>query len=644
MHLNLYFNRQNFGVMIMFQRIIYDERFPININILNVKEYPVHYHHDLEIIYVIQGKVLLKNMCHSYELEKGDVFTNSGNEIHALSSLTDDNMVAIIQVSNLFFTRYFPNLIEACFMTFYIEDKNKNKLKTLQKQIIELLLLYLTKNFNYLSNCIDKMISIVVLLETEFNLFSFKKDRVIAFNNEDPLAIYRISKIINFVYKNYSHKISLSDLAKKMHLSEYYLSHLIKDSMGINFRDFLSFARVEQSEKLLLDTDQKINVVAKNVGFSTTAYYIKYFNKWYGDSPEKYRETHKILILSNTNFGKFKDIPIHESIASLKANLSFLNSQDKNLELVEKNFYSLVVDQEHLSNFDFRDCLNYVIFLEITPNDISSLGPNIFNLLDKIHSSHIVLCLDSEDRSSYYVNFQQQLKSLGYKFILNKINSNHAHSYIFNTTTFAAHMLSNILNDDKSIFSIKLRDNLQQNSSDYMSNVQKSCFNYKWVEKPIYNILKFLSYLDNLSLYRFNRNIYISTNYTLSKPYYFITMINYDKNWYNKISRHSSLYETSELVNNYRDEIYTNLKINLPKGDYLITKFIMSEVESLISYDEVIDVLKNTNNLYSPIDLANTLPNSTMEIKHINNYLDLNFLISGASVQFFSIEMLNPRC
>lgn len=215
MHLNLYFNRQNFGVMIMFQRIIYDERFPININILNVKEYPVHYHHDLEIIYVIQGKVLLKNMCHSYELEKGDVFTNSGNEIHALSSLTDDNMVAIIQVSNLFFTRYFPNLIEACFMTFYIEDKNKNKLKTLQKQIIELLLLYLTKNFNYLSNCIDKMISIVDLLETEFNLFSFKKDRVIAFNNEDPLAIYRISKIINFVYKNYSHKISLSDLAKK---------------------------------------------------------------------------------------------------------------------------------------------------------------------------------------------------------------------------------------------------------------------------------------------------------------------------------------------------------------------------------------------------------------------------------------------
>lgn len=121
-------------------------------------------------------------------------------------------------------------------------------------------------------------------------------------------------------------------------------------------------------------------------------------------------------------------------------------------------------------------------------------------------------------------------------------------------------------------------------------------------------------------------------------------MINYDKNWCNKISRHSSLYEASELVNNYKDEIYTNLKITLPKGDYLITKFIMSEDESLISYDEVINVLKNTNNLYSPIDLANTLPNSTMEIKHINNCLELNFLISGASVQFFSIEMLTPRC
>lgn len=626
----------------MFQRIIYDERFPININILNIKKYPVHYHHDLEIIYVIQGKVLLKNMCHSYELNKGDVFTNSGNEIHALSSLTEDNMVAIIQVSNLFFTRYFPKLIEACFMTFYVEDKNKDKLKTLQKQILELLLLYLTKNFNYLSDCIDKMISIVELLEAEFNLFAFKKDRVVAFKNDDSLAIERISKIINFVYKNYSHKISLSDLAEKMHLSKYYLSHLIKDYMGINFRDFLSFARVEQSEKLLLDTNQKINVIAKNVGFSTTAYYIKYFNKWYGDSPENYRETHKNLILSETNLGKFTYIPVHESIVSLKANLSFLNSQDKNLQLVEKNFYSLVVDHEHLSNFDFRNRLNYVIFLEITPIDVSSLGPNIFNLLNKIYSNHIVICLDNEDKSSQYVNFQHQLKSLGYKVIFNNISLNHINSYIFNTTTFAAHLLSNILNDDKSIFSIQLRDNMKPNNSDYASNAQKSCFNYKWVEKPIYNVLKFLSYLDNLFLYRFNKNIYISTNYTPIEPYYFIIMLNYDKSWYNKVSKNSSLYETFELVNNYKDEIYTNLRLNLPKGEYLITKFIMSEFESLISYDEVISVLESTKNLYSPINLVNTLPNSTMEIKHINDSLDLNSLISGASIQFYSIEMLKP--
>ena len=119
-------------------------------------------------------------------------------------------------------------------------------------------------------------------------------------------------------------------------------------------------------------------------------------------------------------------------------------------------------------------------------------------------------------------------------------------------------------------------------------------------------------------------------------------MLNYDKSWYNKVSKNSSLYETFELVNNYKDEIYTNLRLNLPKGEYLITKFIMSEFESLISYDEVISVLESTKNLYSPINLVNTLPNSTMEIKHINDSLDLNSLISGASIQFYSIEMLKP--
>lgn len=67
-----------------------------------VTEYPIHYHRDIEFIYVLSGEVRLKNVCHNYILKEGDLFTNSGNEIHGLNAGSNKNVIAIIHISNRF--------------------------------------------------------------------------------------------------------------------------------------------------------------------------------------------------------------------------------------------------------------------------------------------------------------------------------------------------------------------------------------------------------------------------------------------------------------------------------------------------------------------------------------------------------------
>ena len=47
---------------------------------------------------------------------------------------------------------------------------------------------------------------------------------------------------------HHEEKITLEDLAEIEHLSTYYISHMMKDCLGLNFREFLSFSRVEFSE------------------------------------------------------------------------------------------------------------------------------------------------------------------------------------------------------------------------------------------------------------------------------------------------------------------------------------------------------------------------------------------------------------
>ena len=80
---------------------------------------------------------------------------------------------------------------------------------------------------------------------------------VINFESGDQTTTERISRIITYIYQYYAEKITLEDLAAMEHLSEFYISHIIKDCTGMNFREFLCFARVEWSEIQLLDTNKK---------------------------------------------------------------------------------------------------------------------------------------------------------------------------------------------------------------------------------------------------------------------------------------------------------------------------------------------------------------------------------------------------
>ncbi len=76
-----------------------------------------------------------------------------------------------------------------------------------------------------------------------------------------------MSRISHYLYDNYSRKLTLSEIAEKEHLSVYHLSHIIKQSTGLSFKELLSFIRVEESEKHLLGSDMSVIRIAEAVGF-----------------------------------------------------------------------------------------------------------------------------------------------------------------------------------------------------------------------------------------------------------------------------------------------------------------------------------------------------------------------------------------
>lgn len=102
-----------------------------------------------------------------------------------------------------------------------------------------------------------------------------------------------IEKICAYLNANYSQKLNLSGVAAQFYLSPYYLSRLFRRVTGQSIVDFINVRRIEEARRLLENTDLRINHVAEQTGFSTTAHFRRVFREQVGVSPVQYRKVHR---------------------------------------------------------------------------------------------------------------------------------------------------------------------------------------------------------------------------------------------------------------------------------------------------------------------------------------------------------------
>jgi len=178
------------------------------------------------------------------------------------------------------------------------------------------------------------------------------------------------------------------------HLSTFHLSHLIRRYTGMSFRDFLCFARVERSEIPLLDTNKKISQISKEVGFSTTAYYEKFFCKWYGHSPQVHRDSYQPLVMSIVNPEQLDDCPISHAIKSISGMLYGLGAEaEKELTPKEKGIVFLDISEENYSELPKQ------LFIKVTDENGNALGDTSVGFTMEGASIDIMINFESSSSS-----------------------------------------------------------------------------------------------------------------------------------------------------------------------------------------------------------------------------------------------------
>lgn len=101
-----------------------------------------------------------------------------------------------------------------------------------------------------------------------------------------------IKRICQYMEEHYQEDITLSLLAEKMHYSPSYLSRFFKAITGTNVITYLYRIRIAKAQKFLIETNDKMSVIAQKTGFCSTQYFNRVFKKHTGMTPTQYRAKH----------------------------------------------------------------------------------------------------------------------------------------------------------------------------------------------------------------------------------------------------------------------------------------------------------------------------------------------------------------
>lgn len=88
----------------------------------------------------------------------------------------------------------------------------------------------------------------------------------------------------------YAENLSLRELGKKYFINSSYLGQVFRKKYGKSFKDYLSDYRINEAAYMLIKTDKKINMIAEEVGYRDSDYFIRKFIEIKGCTPSKYRK------------------------------------------------------------------------------------------------------------------------------------------------------------------------------------------------------------------------------------------------------------------------------------------------------------------------------------------------------------------
>lgn len=255
--------------------------------------YPMHWHEEMEIVYVESGEfeecidlekyhvkagdVILVNPCllHSFRYYE-NIRTKFTSIIFSFSMITGNNTDGCA-------IKYLTPYLDGMYINPVVISKDSEHYDELVLSIKNLINLFDNKG-DYFEIGIKSE-----LYNMFFILFKYFFRPELHEPNIKDNTTRNIKTILDYIDENYMKPITIDELAECVNLSKHYFMRFFKKYMGMTCIEYINDYRLNIAANHLINTGMQITEIAEMIGITNLSYFNRIFKKKFNMTPKEYR-------------------------------------------------------------------------------------------------------------------------------------------------------------------------------------------------------------------------------------------------------------------------------------------------------------------------------------------------------------------
>ena len=260
-----------------YETIKYNDKLPAKIKLCGDFDSEVHWHKEIELIYIGKGKLTVFKNGDEYSLNKGDIFLFNSGEMHQLISENEEDIELLTLHMSYDFVKSFEKQLDVYSFVVAPDSQAEQELK---KYMIEL--------SDSTLSALQQFAVIMNILHVLFERCC--RDKQISLYGNCKVTFRNAKVAMEYIEEHYREELNLNVMAELVGLNPIYFSKYFKDSTGMGFTAYVNSIRLKHALEDIVDGNMSIADAASYNGFPSVKSFETACKRSYGLTPLQFKK------------------------------------------------------------------------------------------------------------------------------------------------------------------------------------------------------------------------------------------------------------------------------------------------------------------------------------------------------------------